>query len=528
MRNRKLVAILIIAFSLAAFIAEFILFSLHTEPSFENLRNIKLHYDITWKFWLNSRYYPPFWDYFWHAFILAFGPRFIYTSIANALFIVLGATFVYLLLREEKVDVDFAALGFAMTLLLPTSLFAAIRVRVEAMMWVLSIGFLYFLVKSRVFTIVKNSIFAAILVSLGLLGKWSFLAYSLLPALIESLTPVLRPLKKLYGLIAFGVTGAILCGPWYLFIMSPERILPSATNDPNLPIYSFLGMVKLNLFTLANEVWGTLLFGLSFAAIVAGLIFGRSKTLWLLASSIVGAIIFFSIPSHTEDRYFWPIVPMLAAATILGVNILIKRFKGGRFVVPFLFCAALFNAAINWTLFFTQNNHNSNELVMNKTYNVPKNTYGRYHEFLLKSPEYTKKPRPLISFYPPLQLLFLDWSYPQYLELLSPQPVPYEFAHFDLTEYWFFQEELRGLKYDVILMNCGKLGDCDGAFNEFLKTDLNRLRQPYYQPGMTEAEIKIFDPKTIIDDYDFVLANYRPVDRYEAIEGHVIVMWVKK
>lgn len=91
-------------------------------------------------------------------------------------------------------------------------------------------------------------------------------------------------------------------------------------------------------------------------------------------------------------------------------------------------------------------------------------------------------------------------------------------AHQISTFFWLY----------LILMNCKEYGDCQSAFNEFLSTDLNRLRKPYYQPGMTEDEIKIFDPKSIIDDFKFILEHYKPIDRYEALKGQVFVMWVKR
>lgn len=521
-------AIVIIVLSLVFFSSEFVLYNLYFDPPSSNLGSIVYHDSIqSWRFWLTSPYYPPFWDYFWHLFILVFGTRHAFTVVANALFILLGAVFVYLLLRNDKVERDFAAAGFALTLFSPTALYAAVTARPESMMWLLLIGFVYFLVKSRVFTQIKHTIFAAVFVSLGLLSKWSFLGYSFLPALIESLTPTRPTGKKLLGLVAFGLTGILLCGPWYLGVMELDRILPSATNDPSLPAYSFLGMIKLNFNLINTMLWGSLLTAASLALIIFALAFGGTRVLWLLACSIVGALIFFSIPAHTEERYLWPLIPVLAAATAFGANSLFKGFKH-KGTIPVLLCAlALTNSAVMLKPKISVEQPRSYKLTVGIP-GLPKGTYEKFHRFLLKSLDYTAKPNPYISIFPPLAVEHLKWTYSDYLKLSSPQSVPYKMAHYDMSVYWEFQSELKRLAHDIIIMVCAYDGDCEKAFYEHLQNESKNVGTPYFQPGMKLEEIKIIDANAMVEDFKTILANYKPVDRYEAFSNRVLVMWVKQ
>jgi len=523
--RRRAAAIIVI--SLALFIAEFAAYSLSTDPGTENLRYISHHYDMSYRVWLTSKYYPPFWDYFWHLFILLFGPLYTYSSVANALFVVLGAVLVYLLLRRERVGPDFAAAGFAMTLLAPAALSAAVRMRVESMMWFLLVGFIYFLARSRTFTRLKDSALSAVCASLGLLGKWSFAGYIALPALVESLTPSKRPARKLWGLAAFGLTALILCGPWYLGVMEPDRILPSATNDPSLPVYSFLGMVKLNLSVLAADLWGRLLSGLSLTLVILALVFSRSKTLWLLTSSAVGAVVFFSIPSHTEERYLWPLVPVFAAATALAAGRLHERFKRVHIAPTLLLCLALLNAGISWALVCREHGYRYQDILL-RTMSLPDGTHARFHEFFKRAVELAGKEHPHIGIFPPLEFEFIDWGYSEYLRRISSELAPYRVSTFDFTVYWMYQEDLRAMKFDAIVMDCSIEGDCDRTFEVYLETERDRLRRPYYQVGMKEDEVKIFDPESFIEDFELIKKRYKPAALCECYPEYVFVMWVRK
>lgn len=528
MNGSKARAIIIIVFSFVLFSFEFALYSFYFDPPPANLTSILYHDSIkSWRFWLTSPYYPPFWDYFWHLFILLFGPRYVFTSIANAVFIVLGAVFVYLLLRNERVERDFCATGFALALLSPAALHASIFTRAESMMWLLLIGFIYFLVKSKVFVQIKNAVFAAIFASLGLLSKWSFFGYSFLPALVESLTPARSAGKKLIGLLAFALTGLILCGPWYLGVMELDRILPSATNDPSLPTYSFLGMLQFNFNLINTRLWGSFLMSASLVLIVFALAFSKAKTLWLLVCSIVGALVFFSIPVHSEERYLWPLIPVISAATAFSASSLFRFFKY-KAIVPFLLLVlALANSVNVFKLRLSFERPLSFKLATN-IQGLPRGTYEKFHQFLLRSLDYTKKPSPYISVFPPLSAEHLRWGYPYYLRLISPKSVPYEMAHYDSSVYWEFQRELRSLAYDAIIMLCNKDGNCEKTFYSYLQNESRSVGTPYFQPGMKLEEIKIVDATGIIEDFKFIVTNYKPVDSYEALSDRVLVMWVKQ
>ncbi len=523
--RRRAVAIIVI--SLVLFVAEFAVYSLFSDPGTENLRYISYHYDMDYRVWLTSKYYPPFWDYFWHVFILLFGPRYVYSSVANMLFVVLGAAFVYLLLRYERAGDDFAAAGFAMTLLAPAALSAALRVRVESMMWFLVIGFVYFLARSRTFVRARDASLAAICASLGLLGKWSFAGYIALPGLVESLTPSKKPARKLAGLAVFALVGLALCGPWYLGVMEPERILPTATNDPSLPVYSFTGMLGLNLSVLAGDVPGWLLGGLCVALVALALPFRPPRTLWLLLGSVAGAVVFFSIPSHTEERYLWPLVPVSAAACALAAWRLHERFGKLKVAPTLLLCLALLNAGISWALVCREHGYRYQDILL-RTMSLPKGTHARFHEFFKRAAEFTGKEHPYIAIFPPLEFEFIDWGYSEYLKRISPELAPYRVCTYDFTVYWMYQEDLRSMRFDAIAMDCSIEGDCDRTFEVYLETERDRLRRPYYQVGMKEDEVKIFDPKSFIEDFELIKDHYRPVALCECYPGYMFVMWVRR
>lgn len=525
--NARALTVAIIALSLLTFISEFAVISLYADPPHANLTSIIYHNSISsWRFWFTSPYYPPFWDYFWHLFILAFGPLYIFTSVANATLIILGAAFVYLLLRHEGIENYFAALGFALTILSPAALQAAVMTHPESMMWLLLAGFLYFLVRSRAFTQVGHSIVSSVFLSLGLLSKWSFFGYSFLPALIESLVPAKSAQRKLAGFIAFVLTALVLCGPWYFGVMELDRILPTATNDPNLPVYSFWGMFALNLKILASHVGGYAISIVILAIAALALIFSRAKILWTLVSSIIGSIIFFSIPAHTEARYLWPLVPPIAAIVAFSAGALFEKFKQKWIAAIILVALALVNHFFALQIKLPSDGQNLYRIAAS-VHCHPKGTYEKFHGFLLKSLDYTKKPNPYIAIFPPLVVGNLEWGYPDYLKILSPQLVPYGMSHFDMGVYWEFRSELIALKHDAIIMDCKSKGDCESAFQNFLKSNAPDAGVPYRQPGMKTSEIKIVDLETVADDFKFIESHYMPVDKYEALPNHILVMWVK-
>ena len=276
------------------------------------------------RYLLTNSYYPPLYFAFIFLVHLLFGMRFLPHVLANAALVAAGAVFLYLAMRR-RTDEWAAGLAAALFLLLPGPTFFTKTLAIEQPFLLLIPLTLFMLGKAEGFSKRSASICLGVVAGLGMLNKWTYAAYTIVPfaacacaCLGKSAEPREEKSSAGRGLnfALFLLAGVVVSGPWYFGVMDIRKLVATAGNDPNFPAFSFGAQLALNA-RLFLELNGQ--FVVAFLAPASIAAFAMSKKRLDVATGVLALVVplvLFSIPRHLEDRYIYPLcalIPVLAA-----------------------------------------------------------------------------------------------------------------------------------------------------------------------------------------------------------------------
>ena len=296
---------------------------------------------------LTNPYYPPLYFAVLLATYLVAGTEFLPHVLVGDAMIVAGAFLLYRTLVRRGVERFVAGTACAGFLLLPGIVVFGRTLLIEQPMMLLLPACLLLADRADGFRDARASAGLGACLALGLLTKWSFLAYAVLPlAATVAASPVAksRPAaaarRRLPGVIGFAAALLVLAGPWYLGRFDPALMIGTATNDPTYPTQDFTRNLLHNV-RLFRALAGThVLVALAVAAGAALAAFpSRGRTAAWIASIAV-PLLFFSWPRHLEDRYVYPILvftPLVVA---------VPAVAGWRRAAAWLFAAGFLVAAL--------------------------------------------------------------------------------------------------------------------------------------------------------------------------------------
>jgi hypothetical protein len=274
---------------------------------------------------LTNPYYPPLtFAVLLLTYLVAGMALLPHVLVGNAL-ILGGAFLLYRMLLRRGVEPLAAGIACAAYLFLPGTVVFGRTLAIELPMMLLLPAALYLADRSDGFRDAKASAALGVVVGLGMLTKWSFAAYAIVPlAMILGSAVAGRGddnRSRVAAVAVFALALVVIAGPWYALRFDLARMIATASNDPNYADPSFTLHLAHNLRLLAALLGTPVAAYLAISAVVVLIAFpGRFRAATWIASIVV-ALALFSVPAHLEDRYIYPIlvfVPLLAAVPNAG------------------------------------------------------------------------------------------------------------------------------------------------------------------------------------------------------------------
>ncbi len=197
---------------------------------------------------------------------------------------------------------------------------------------------LVLLIKTREFSSEKRSIVFGIVFGLGLLTKWTFLLFMILPlftALFLTLRSVINKKRELFRVrnaIFSGLVAYLVSGFWYLSNLRNLRIDVVASlqsgikeGDPLVGslesnLYYFFNLINSQLYLVPVLFFLTGLFFLYYKRDAINL----RKNLYLL-TFIFGAVLIFTFLRNKDARYTLPILSAVAVVSTFWLNFLKEK-----------------------------------------------------------------------------------------------------------------------------------------------------------------------------------------------------------
>lgn len=271
-----------------------------------------------------SDYYPPLVHIIVALVMLLTGPLLLIGPLVVTGFFLMAIIFLYLYTKEVFNDEKIAVFSAYFFSFLPLVYGASRTFLLEVPLIALILGSLYFLEKSKKFSDLQNSIFAALLLSFALLTKWV--------AIVYLLVPIIFSLKlRLKNLILSFTAVVLIALPWYLVnftnILNRAKVsLTAETADPQV-LFSLQNFIYyLQVLTNFHLTWlGMVL--LIFA--IPTLYFFKKEKGILITAVLVLIYSFFTIIPNKDPRY---ILPMLPFASIAIAYFLVKIIERKRFL----------------------------------------------------------------------------------------------------------------------------------------------------------------------------------------------------
>lgn len=288
-------------------------------------------------------YYPPL--YFWLESLIvhAFDLTIVGATMIMVPLVLLTALYLFHLgkLLFGRPAGLLAALVF---LLLPGTAMATSSTVRDAPLALFAVATIYHLLRSDGLRRPLQGLIAGIFFGAGMLTKWTFPVYlaGLAPLILaEMIRPGLIGLVRLdrdfapadksfwKGLLVFVLTAVLVCGWWYFFYLDLETLQKTSHNDPSFPVrngYAFGPMFAycLKLFCATQLRWLWLV-----PAVIGLLVSLAGKNFRYPALSLFLAvgigIIFLAVPHHTEERYYYPLLPWVALLAASAANIFKRK-----------------------------------------------------------------------------------------------------------------------------------------------------------------------------------------------------------
>ena len=272
---------------------------------------------------LTNPYYPPLYFAVLLATYLVAGTEFLPHVLVGDAMILGGAWLLYRALVRRGVERGVAGIAVAAFLLLPGVVIFGRTLLIEQPMMVLLPACILLADRAEGFRDARAGAGLGACLALGVLTKWSFLAYATVPlaATVAATAwtrdePTAAPRGRLPGLLAFAAVFLVLAGPWYFGRFDPALMLATANNDPSYPTQDFFRNLAHNLGQFRALAGTPVLLALAVAAGAALRAFPSRGWTAAWIASVAVPLLFFSWPRHLEDRYLYPILvfaPLVAA-----------------------------------------------------------------------------------------------------------------------------------------------------------------------------------------------------------------------
>lgn len=474
-------------------------------------------------------YYPPLFYLITALIYFAWGADYLAQLIVHAAWLPLAA--VYLTALAGRLGLGrLAFLPGVLLLLCPGAVMSTRSPSFESLLVLMTTAAAYHLVAADRFRLRKHCLLAGIWIGLGLLTKWTILAYlSGLAFWLAGwwLSQTLKQAgagKKLRQpvnlLLTVGVAAAISLW-WYLLRLDWATFRASAANDPNQLVHSFaLLFVEylngLSLLVLGPNWW------LGGAIFLTCFLLARKRlTLTGLAGlGLVVPLVLFSLPVHGETRYLIPLLP--AACLLLGACLAWVRWPSARIAAALLIIAAMSLAHFAFI-----------EREMTREHNLREHVIGDYSEadllartFLAADPQ-VKREEIIISAHPFLNNIHIHCEYLRYYIIRRGAGMLTGLFCPNRFEYAAFHKDLRALFYDVILIDCADLNDCLEKDRREFGDWIEMFDRYGYVNQMLGLANERFSLSVLEEDLEFIRVNYRPFLHLPLSDGSHTRIWVR-
>ncbi len=279
----------------------------------------------------NCTYYPPLYELtlgFVHAFFgFALGNAIFF----NSLLCLLGALAIFLLVRKQS---DSFGASIAVLLFLGHGMvFALARIPVREMAITTTTAWLLWSLTNRkllwhpVYAVLFGALFAA-----GMLVKWTFPLYSLVPSAAVLLWLTVDGVRSNERarwrapvmLLVVVITAALLMAPWYLGVLDLKYLAASTANDPTPGSALYRMLFYLNVLGTGS------VFGVSSTFVLLGLtlpaLLSRPRAAAVPALSLYSGLLLLFIIVHKEERYVLGSIPGMIALVGISFGMLLRHW----------------------------------------------------------------------------------------------------------------------------------------------------------------------------------------------------------
>ena len=485
-------------------------------------------YGSFWDLLRSLDYYPPFYPSFLYLTYYALELDYALIVALNALFLVGGAVYVYLLARREFGDVE-AFVAFAVFIasvggflhFLTTVRDAPMVCFAPALVFHLNEFFRSEASGKRKAAVVHIAL-AGLFASLGLLTKWTFWIYVAVPVALLAIYNLRRLLGIGSGMwLTYAIAFAVPLVPtalWYATAINWSAFFKTRLNEPIAPelyVDRFAEYARLVRMEHLGSLGVVLLVAL-FAVGIAGTLKSPRKVkhlLLLAGGALFPMLVLASFKKLIEGRYLLPILYLFALTAAWGLNA-VKRSK----LKAALSVAALVLIAVNWAVTAARLDIpalRSRQVV----FDWIKPQSARILDAILKLDAVPGEGRIKVAVHP------FCFDYHSELHNLQMAKIAHRrryrrirFAGYHKMEYNIFLEEVRRRSMDVIVMN--QLCFADDYPSNI--PDIGREEKWYTASGEVILLSSVYDPK----EREILEAGYAPAASVEA-GSETVHIWLK-
>lgn len=279
-----------------------------------------------------SDYYPPLAHMIVALIMIFTGPLLLIGPLVVTGFFLMAISFLYLYTKEVFNDEKVALFSACFFSFLPAVYGQSRNFLLEIPLVAFILGSLYFLEKSKKFSNLKSSLFAAILLGFALLTKWVAIVYLLIPVITSFKLSRLKNLSLSFGAIV------LISLPWYLVnftsILNRAKVSFTAeTADPQV-LFSLQNFIYyLQILANFHLTWlGMILLLLAIPA----LIYFKKKRGILITAVIVFIYLIFTLIPNKDPRYILPMLPFASIAIAYFLVKIIDKNKYLGILITFL------------------------------------------------------------------------------------------------------------------------------------------------------------------------------------------------
>ena len=393
---------------------------------------------------------------------------------------------------------------------------------------------LFALAGSRGFSRLAGSLLAGVALGLGVLWKWTFVAYVAGPWLlaiagagVDARGEAGRSAKVRVA-IHVGVALAvalILAAPWYAIRFDPQAWLRTASNDPTVLDRGYLGRVVLNMSLLGSVVGGWSVAGLT-VVLVALSPLRRKAGLWLAATA-GPPLAALSFPNTLNPRYLYPLALGWAVAAAMAAT----GFRSGIARKTAIGLLLLLLALAHGGTLTNRTPGLSARLALDTTLGETRIRHYHGGEALLALVADDARGRGAgsarIAIDPLFRGVAIDPGYLSYLARRGNRQPPVTVRRYESLLYEFFSRDLRNGAFDYLFVDCGAAGRCQDRIDAAAATLARRMRWGFFLPGSNQVVAAPF-ADLLRSDLAFREASYDLVAERPVGAGSRVLVYRRK